>query len=321
MTKRVRDAELKAMILRSVQAGNRKSRQIYNSINYDGYDNFKSELSMLKRRGYLSRRGKPPYDWVLTKKGLKHANDPYISLRKRQAAIEHIRDSFLEDDERFEEALADWVRRHPESPMVQHVLDTKFINQDPQFIVVGDEKYDSERVREIEEKNKTLEFKNAKNKEEIDRLNIVVSGYQKQQRKEIKTENAIMEDRRELINRYRDRALDYEFFEKLGFFPYHMGHTKLGNRGSVELLRPGEVEVNRDGHVKGMLSPDMILKGDFRITYIANSYIKISGFGMKKPKEITFVSQKMMTQTDVRTGKKKKVPRGTGQIVRVRKAE
>lgn len=121
--KRMEDCKLKEVVLQAVEEnhGCATSRQIYESINRDGYHNynsFKVSLNQYVRRGYLKREGdKKPYHYSLTKKGWDHAQDPLILKRERRIRYQKHITQILGTKKGFRLGVRMFIRQNPEQAL------------------------------------------------------------------------------------------------------------------------------------------------------------------------------------------------------------
>ncbi|WP_292468881.1 hypothetical protein [Methanolobus sp.] len=111
--KKFNDCQLKGLILQCLIDGPKTSEQINSVINLpNNYDkhNLHAELYVLKRRGYLSRNSETR-SYSLNKKGVVHAQNPYLSIIKRRESIASKVSAILENEESFKAAVDEAVSR------------------------------------------------------------------------------------------------------------------------------------------------------------------------------------------------------------------
>ena len=87
-TKTLKDGILKGLILNAILNGDTSSRAIFTNIEYENYNSFLVALNRLTRYGYLSKIGKgrcntKTFKYSLTKKGIKHAHNPFSNIKHR----------------------------------------------------------------------------------------------------------------------------------------------------------------------------------------------------------------------------------------------
>lgn len=148
--KKLKDCELKAMVLRTVVANgnNCTSRQISDKIKYRNYNSLRVSLNRYVRQGYLRRHGeKKPYYYSLTKKGLEHAKDPLLLKKKRNFLYWRHVTEILSHEEEFMKGMCMHIRHDPEFALRQ-ICKSPYFRGDSTFHGIYKRMLD-EQAREI----------------------------------------------------------------------------------------------------------------------------------------------------------------------------
>lgn len=127
-SKTYKDCTLKGLILRSIKAGHNEARDIFTNINYrKSLDALYAEMCRLSNYGYVStikEQGISRY--ALTKKGLEHADDPYICVKKKEEWLKNIVNknvmAILRDNDAVKRLAYDMALNMPSSGGITEIV-------------------------------------------------------------------------------------------------------------------------------------------------------------------------------------------------------
>lgn len=266
--KTLKDGVLKGLILNAVLDEKHSSHTIFQTIEYQNYNAFLVALNRLTRYGYLAKIGKgkcnsKPFKYSLTKKGVIHAQNPFLNIQHRENYINKRAIELMQDTEQFQNAVAEYSRIHYGSgggaggyvPSYDDMMGTEDIEHTHGIITKTEPKPLSEW--------------------------------------QIKAK-ARYERRLPIVGEYKTEYLDERFFKLWkGIYPYLMkGKTfDKGVLGSVEIFSISNPEVTQRKHVKGRLTAEQIYLSEFRIDKVKMKdgkivSIVIDGRGLRKPYEM-----------------------------------
>jgi hypothetical protein len=276
-----KDCELKGQILRIILLhGATTSRFIFESIKHPNYNAFRSELNLLKRRGYLTiTNDSKPYIYKLTSKGCLHAQDPFLTIKRRQKNAQLRVAAVLNNDMRFRQIVDSEVHKRlcqmpfpashfppffPADPYQQAAYILDQLNfKDGEILRLRNQLQQTTRTQTNVCQTPPVNPKNPIN--------------QKPQR-----ERALYRPRLAELYVSQRRLLDSEFFNQWGdVFPCHLRHIPLFRKGSVGLMSASNPET---GNNKRMLDPNEIDMVGFHIIQLRKEGIVINGKGMNYEK-------------------------------------
>jgi len=288
--KKFNDCQLKGLILQCLIDGDKTSEQIYSVINLPDYDkhHLHAELYALKRRGYLSRDSKTRI-YSLNKKGVVHAQNPYISIIKRRESIATKVSAILENEESFKAAVDEAVSRKsggtisggssgPVSTPSASVNDAKVI----QMIRAKDEDITKLQMQLQEMRRSQAQASTGPMS--------TGPGQQRQQTPEqVREEKLRIKRRRKLCEVYFSRGLllDSRFFAKYngvsgvgGVAPYKLKYKPWLSDNSIEILSKSNPEIRRGHAHRQPLPPQAVMQCQFRIVKMDEKGITIAGRGL-----------------------------------------
>jgi len=276
-----RDCQLKGKILGIIlRKGGATSREIYEQVQHPNYAGLRSELSQLKRRhGYITTLSdKKPYVYILTKKGRLHAQDPYLTIKRRQKNIQLKVAALLNNDVLLQQIVdSELYKRLCQMPFVSSHF-PPFFPADPyqQAAYILDElKFKDAEIASLQNQ---LQLTRAQTNEcrnpPVNPKNPI---NQKPQR-----ERALYRQRLAELYVSQRRLLDLEFFKQWGdVYPCQLGHMPLFRAGSVGLISMSNSEQKSD---KRMLDSNEIDIAEFYIMQMRKDGILIGGKGMTSEK-------------------------------------
>lgn len=275
------DCQLKGQVLTSLLEQDRTVKEMHSIVQHPNFNAFKAEVSQLKRRGYLTvSEHKRPKRYKLTKKGVEHASDPFITIRRRQESLQNRVSQILNDDEAFAEALRIEVEKHTGGSIASGgsggaVSKPSASVNDEQVIKVI-------RGKDDEIAKLQMQLQQMKRQSQSTAPTISKIRQQRQQTPEqINEENLRIKKRRKLAQMYHNRYLDADFFAKYGDLrPFKFKFKKWLSPNSIEVMSKNNPEIKRGHAHKKPIPANVIPQCQFRIVGVDEKGITITGHGL-----------------------------------------
>ena len=302
-----RDGELCLRVCHAISKGVVTARDIHDVIQYEGsYENFRSALSKIKKRGYIrfsnNQKLKNPFkqkrSYALTVKGEKFLQNPNEKWERKQARFHARMMKLLEQQPEFITQLSQERAKMKPEKVIEYVnrnIGTNYndigqVNQllegidNFKYTLVGEDVFDDStlRLEELRRKYNALVIENQ---------NLKNNSVNKPAPRKLSNENPknyqreyertkLTNIRKQLVKEcYNTQYLDIRFFKIWqNIVPAKIKGAKMFAKNSVEFISSGNKEFKR-GHAKEM-DEYQISSSCFYIMKVENDGIIIGGKGV-----------------------------------------